>query len=147
MKHRHLLFPVLKTLFFHVCFTKVGQESQTLLSCAENRRRGDCETARGLGTTTGRCQWRQGSDKGTFDFCEMASRIYLTNEDVAAILEHVNLTERTRRVIVMIFFPQEYLKTTQRAPRTCGRVQMGYVMQLKAKMRQYARKTAQVRPS
>uniref|UniRef100_H3C2S0 Ret proto-oncogene receptor tyrosine kinase n=1 Tax=Tetraodon nigroviridis TaxID=99883 RepID=H3C2S0_TETNG len=47
-----------------VCSTKVGQESQPLLSCAENRRRGDCESARGLGTTTGRCQWRQGSDKG-----------------------------------------------------------------------------------
>ncbi|CAG04714.1 unnamed protein product, partial [Tetraodon nigroviridis] len=43
---------------------EVGQESQPLLSCAENRRRGDCESARGLGTTTGRCQWRQGSDKG-----------------------------------------------------------------------------------
>ncbi|TNM99732.1 hypothetical protein fugu_012765 [Takifugu bimaculatus] len=43
---------------------EAGQESQPLLSCAENRRRGDCESARGLGTTTGRCQWRQGYDKG-----------------------------------------------------------------------------------
>ncbi|XP_056903950.1 proto-oncogene tyrosine-protein kinase receptor Ret isoform X1 [Takifugu flavidus] len=43
---------------------EAGQESQPLLSCAENRRRADCESARGLGTTTGRCQWRQGYDKG-----------------------------------------------------------------------------------
>ncbi|XP_076025463.1 proto-oncogene tyrosine-protein kinase receptor Ret [Genypterus blacodes] len=40
------------------------QEQQRLLSCAESRQRGKCETTRGLGTTTGRCQWRQGSEKG-----------------------------------------------------------------------------------
>uniref|UniRef100_A0A8C8C8E4 receptor protein-tyrosine kinase n=1 Tax=Oncorhynchus tshawytscha TaxID=74940 RepID=A0A8C8C8E4_ONCTS len=34
------------------------------LSCAEGRQRGDCENIRGLGATTGRCQWRQGSEKG-----------------------------------------------------------------------------------
>ncbi|KAA8577660.1 hypothetical protein FQN60_003414, partial [Etheostoma spectabile] len=43
---------------------KASQESQQFLSCAENRRRGDCESVRGLGATTGRCQWRQGSEKG-----------------------------------------------------------------------------------
>uniref|UniRef100_H2V9H6 Proto-oncogene tyrosine-protein kinase receptor Ret n=1 Tax=Takifugu rubripes TaxID=31033 RepID=H2V9H6_TAKRU len=48
----------------HTQLETTGQESQPLLSCAENRRRGDCESARGLGTTTGRCQWRQGYDKG-----------------------------------------------------------------------------------
>uniref|UniRef100_A0A8D3AP02 Proto-oncogene tyrosine-protein kinase receptor Ret n=1 Tax=Scophthalmus maximus TaxID=52904 RepID=A0A8D3AP02_SCOMX len=41
-----------------------NQESQQILSCAENRRRGDCESVRGLGATTGRCQWRQGTEKG-----------------------------------------------------------------------------------
>uniref|UniRef100_A0AAQ5ZAK4 receptor protein-tyrosine kinase n=1 Tax=Amphiprion ocellaris TaxID=80972 RepID=A0AAQ5ZAK4_AMPOC len=41
-----------------------SQESQQFLSCAENRQRGDCESMRGLGATTGRCQWRQGTDKG-----------------------------------------------------------------------------------
>ncbi|XP_068183940.1 proto-oncogene tyrosine-protein kinase receptor Ret isoform X2 [Antennarius striatus] len=39
-------------------------ENQQLLSCAENRRRGDCESARGVGATTGKCQWRQGPEKG-----------------------------------------------------------------------------------
>ncbi|XP_040906616.1 proto-oncogene tyrosine-protein kinase receptor Ret isoform X2 [Toxotes jaculatrix] len=43
---------------------KASQESQQLVSCAENRRRGDCESVRGLGATTGRCQWRQGTEKG-----------------------------------------------------------------------------------
>uniref|UniRef100_A0A3Q1GIG3 Proto-oncogene tyrosine-protein kinase receptor Ret n=1 Tax=Acanthochromis polyacanthus TaxID=80966 RepID=A0A3Q1GIG3_9TELE len=43
---------------------KASQESQQFLSCAENRQRGDCESMRGLGATTGRCQWRQGTDKG-----------------------------------------------------------------------------------
>ncbi|KAF1375990.1 hypothetical protein PFLUV_G00225920 [Perca fluviatilis] len=43
---------------------KASQESQQFLSCAENRRRGECESVRGLGATTGRCQWRQGSEKG-----------------------------------------------------------------------------------
>nr|CAA64146.1 receptor tyrosine kinase [Danio rerio] len=32
--------------------------------CAEKRQRGDCEATRGLGAPTGRCQWRQGRDKG-----------------------------------------------------------------------------------
>ncbi|XP_073338370.1 proto-oncogene tyrosine-protein kinase receptor Ret [Pagrus major] len=43
---------------------KANPENQQFLSCAENRRRADCESARGLGATTGRCQWRQGSEKG-----------------------------------------------------------------------------------
>ncbi|XP_069001266.1 proto-oncogene tyrosine-protein kinase receptor Ret [Embiotoca jacksoni] len=43
---------------------KVSQKSQQFLSCAENRQRADCESVRGLGATMGRCQWRQGSEKG-----------------------------------------------------------------------------------
>uniref|UniRef100_A0A3B4YUN9 Proto-oncogene tyrosine-protein kinase receptor Ret n=1 Tax=Stegastes partitus TaxID=144197 RepID=A0A3B4YUN9_9TELE len=39
-------------------------EGKSFLSCAENRQRGDCESVRGLGATTGRCQWRQGTEKG-----------------------------------------------------------------------------------
>uniref|UniRef100_A0A1A8IE89 Proto-oncogene tyrosine-protein kinase receptor Ret n=1 Tax=Nothobranchius kuhntae TaxID=321403 RepID=A0A1A8IE89_NOTKU len=39
-------------------------QSQSLLSCAENRQQKECESARGLGTTMGTCQWRQGIDKG-----------------------------------------------------------------------------------
>ncbi|KAM9364520.1 proto-oncogene tyrosine-protein kinase receptor Ret [Pholidichthys leucotaenia] len=43
---------------------KEGPQNQDFLSCAENRWQGDCESARGLGATTGRCQWRQGTGKG-----------------------------------------------------------------------------------
>ncbi|KAM3863431.1 proto-oncogene tyrosine-protein kinase receptor Ret [Diretmus argenteus] len=43
---------------------KASQEEQHFLSCAESRQRGDCETTRGLGATTGKCQWRQGTEKG-----------------------------------------------------------------------------------
>ncbi|KAK6328899.1 hypothetical protein J4Q44_G00008770 [Coregonus suidteri] len=42
---------------------KQDLEDQQFLSCAEGRKRGDCENIRGLGATTGRCQWRQGSEK------------------------------------------------------------------------------------
>uniref|UniRef100_A0A3Q2DS66 Proto-oncogene tyrosine-protein kinase receptor Ret n=1 Tax=Cyprinodon variegatus TaxID=28743 RepID=A0A3Q2DS66_CYPVA len=44
--------------------TNVSQESQQLLSCAENRHQDECESSPGLGATTGTCQWRQGSEKG-----------------------------------------------------------------------------------
>ncbi|XP_053730192.1 proto-oncogene tyrosine-protein kinase receptor Ret [Synchiropus splendidus] len=44
--------------------SKASPEKPQFLSCAENRRRGDCESARGLGATTGRCQWRQGTENG-----------------------------------------------------------------------------------
>uniref|UniRef100_A0A8C1XX94 Proto-oncogene tyrosine-protein kinase receptor Ret n=1 Tax=Cyprinus carpio TaxID=7962 RepID=A0A8C1XX94_CYPCA len=37
---------------------------QRVLPCAEKRQRGECEASRGLGAPTGRCQWRQGRDKG-----------------------------------------------------------------------------------
>ncbi|MEQ2220872.1 hypothetical protein ILYODFUR_010003 [Ilyodon furcidens] len=42
----------------------VSQESQQLLSCAENKQRDECESSQGLGATTGTCKWRQGSEKG-----------------------------------------------------------------------------------
>ncbi|XP_035387726.1 proto-oncogene tyrosine-protein kinase receptor Ret isoform X2 [Electrophorus electricus] len=34
-------------------------EGHRTLACAEKRQRGECETFRGLGAPTGRCQWRQ----------------------------------------------------------------------------------------
>ncbi|XP_061602024.1 proto-oncogene tyrosine-protein kinase receptor Ret isoform X1 [Cololabis saira] len=43
---------------------KTGQDSQELLSCAVNKLRGDCESTQGLGATTGKCQWRQGKERG-----------------------------------------------------------------------------------
>ncbi|KAK7901695.1 hypothetical protein WMY93_018464 [Mugilogobius chulae] len=44
--------------------SKALQESQEFSSCAGNKRRGECESARGLGATNGRCQWRQGTERG-----------------------------------------------------------------------------------
>ncbi|XP_067242391.1 proto-oncogene tyrosine-protein kinase receptor Ret [Chanodichthys erythropterus] len=41
-----------------------GTDEQRVLACAEKRQRGECEASRGLGAPTGRCQWRQGKDKG-----------------------------------------------------------------------------------
>ncbi|KAK0149935.1 Proto-oncogene tyrosine-protein kinase receptor Ret [Merluccius polli] len=43
---------------------RAGQQDQKPLSCAESRQRVDCELTRGLGATSGRCQWRQGTEKG-----------------------------------------------------------------------------------
>lgn len=52
-------------IFWHRCAANiVSQESLPFLSCAVNRRRADCESVRGLGATTGKCQWRQGTGKG-----------------------------------------------------------------------------------
>uniref|UniRef100_A0A3Q3IZM7 Proto-oncogene tyrosine-protein kinase receptor Ret n=1 Tax=Monopterus albus TaxID=43700 RepID=A0A3Q3IZM7_MONAL len=41
-----------------------GEGETQFPSCALNRQRGDCESVQGLGATTGRCQWRQGTEKG-----------------------------------------------------------------------------------
>lgn len=58
------LFPFHLVDYVMCLFYAVNQDSQQFLSCAENRHRGDCESTRGLGATTGRCQWRQGTEKG-----------------------------------------------------------------------------------
>uniref|UniRef100_A0A8C6SDP3 receptor protein-tyrosine kinase n=1 Tax=Neogobius melanostomus TaxID=47308 RepID=A0A8C6SDP3_9GOBI len=66
-------------------YTVVAQEEHTLMeastqiqispefsSCAGNKRRGECESMRGLGATSGRCQWRQGTERGiseTYSTC------------------------------------------------------------------------------
>ncbi|XP_024863407.2 proto-oncogene tyrosine-protein kinase receptor Ret isoform X2 [Kryptolebias marmoratus] len=42
---------------------RTREDTPQLLSCAENRQRGECESSPGLGAMTGTCQWRQGSDK------------------------------------------------------------------------------------
>ncbi|XP_074532014.1 proto-oncogene tyrosine-protein kinase receptor Ret [Halichoeres trimaculatus] len=43
---------------------KSSQKEQTFVSCAQSKNRGECDSVWGLGATTGRCQWRQGNDKG-----------------------------------------------------------------------------------
>uniref|UniRef100_A0A673W9G8 Proto-oncogene tyrosine-protein kinase receptor Ret n=1 Tax=Salmo trutta TaxID=8032 RepID=A0A673W9G8_SALTR len=55
-------------------YVVIAQEQQNQLQAStqilivldsnKGRQRGDCENIRGLGATTGRCQWRQGSEKG-----------------------------------------------------------------------------------
>ncbi|XP_069045218.1 proto-oncogene tyrosine-protein kinase receptor Ret isoform X1 [Lepisosteus oculatus] len=42
---------------------KRNLEKDCPLSCAERRQRAECETCSGLGSPTGRCQWRQGNSK------------------------------------------------------------------------------------
>uniref|UniRef100_A0A8C6SER6 Proto-oncogene tyrosine-protein kinase receptor Ret n=1 Tax=Neogobius melanostomus TaxID=47308 RepID=A0A8C6SER6_9GOBI len=52
--------------------SKARQESPEFSSCAGNKRRGECESMRGLGATSGRCQWRQGTERGiseTYSTC------------------------------------------------------------------------------
>lgn len=66
LDQRYILTTFSWLLMFLTLFhaANVSQESQQLLSCAENRQRDDCEASQGLGATTGACQWRQGSEKG-----------------------------------------------------------------------------------
>ncbi|XP_078499070.1 proto-oncogene tyrosine-protein kinase receptor Ret [Lissotriton helveticus] len=42
----------------------MNKEEECPYSCSESRHRGECEECGGLGTLTGRCQWRQGDGKG-----------------------------------------------------------------------------------
>lgn len=43
--------------------SKSRLEGQKFMSCAGNKRRDECESVRGLGAPTGRCQWRQDTEK------------------------------------------------------------------------------------
>ncbi|XP_008428251.1 proto-oncogene tyrosine-protein kinase receptor Ret isoform X1 [Poecilia reticulata] len=63
-EHSQLVASTQIRILLHGEAANVSQESQQLLSCAENRQRDDCEASQGLGATTGACQWRQGSEKG-----------------------------------------------------------------------------------
>ena len=42
----------------------VPEEPGCPLSCAVSKRRPECEECGGLGSLTGRCEWRQGDGKG-----------------------------------------------------------------------------------
>ncbi|KAM8776135.1 proto-oncogene tyrosine-protein kinase receptor Ret isoform 2-T2 [Rhynchonycteris naso] len=44
--------------------TYMAEEPGCPLSCAVSKRRSECEECGGLGSLTGRCQWRQGDGKG-----------------------------------------------------------------------------------
>ncbi|KAM5139765.1 proto-oncogene tyrosine-protein kinase receptor Ret isoform 7-T7 [Callospermophilus lateralis] len=44
--------------------TYVAEKEGCPLSCAVNKRRSECEECGGLGSPTGRCEWRQGDGKG-----------------------------------------------------------------------------------
>lgn len=51
--------------------TVLKKEEDCPDSCAISKHRAECEECGGLGVLTGRCQWRQGSGKGTFTLCEV----------------------------------------------------------------------------
>lgn len=51
--------------------TVLKKEEDCPDSCAISKHRAECEECGGLGVLTGRCQWRQGSGKGTFMLCEV----------------------------------------------------------------------------
>ncbi|XP_028719901.1 proto-oncogene tyrosine-protein kinase receptor Ret [Peromyscus leucopus] len=57
--------------------TYVAEEEDCPKSCAGNKRRPDCEECGGLGSPTGRCEWRQGDGKGitrNFSTCSPSIR-------------------------------------------------------------------------
>lgn len=84
--------------------TKAGREPQELMSCAGNKRRAECESVRGLGATTGRCQWRQGTEKRTIyeSYCPLA--FYTAGHEPFSI--------------IFLFLLQGYLKHTPPVPQT-----------------------------
>ncbi|KAJ8412814.1 hypothetical protein AAFF_G00117650 [Aldrovandia affinis] len=51
-------------ILFHAEPDKEDLEEQCSQYCAERKERRDCESCPGMGAPTGRCQWRQGTDKG-----------------------------------------------------------------------------------
>ncbi|XP_066205833.1 proto-oncogene tyrosine-protein kinase receptor Ret isoform X2 [Saccopteryx leptura] len=57
--------------------TYMAEEPGCPLSCAVSKRRSECEECGGLGSLTGRCQWRQGDGKGisrNFSTCSPSIR-------------------------------------------------------------------------
>ncbi|XP_032761712.1 proto-oncogene tyrosine-protein kinase receptor Ret [Rattus rattus] len=57
--------------------TYVAEEVGCPKSCAVNKRRPECEECGGLGSPTGRCEWRQGDGKGitrNFSTCSPSTR-------------------------------------------------------------------------
>ncbi|KAK3554618.1 hypothetical protein QTP70_029682 [Hemibagrus guttatus] len=62
-QHKQLQAKTIVIIIFEGEAYPLRTEGQRSLACAEKRQRGECETFRGLGTPTGRCQWRQGTEK------------------------------------------------------------------------------------
>ncbi|XP_004452169.1 LOW QUALITY PROTEIN: proto-oncogene tyrosine-protein kinase receptor Ret [Dasypus novemcinctus] len=57
--------------------TYVAEEAGCPLSCAVSKRRPECEECGGLGSLTGRCEWRQGDGKGitrNFSTCSPSTK-------------------------------------------------------------------------
>ncbi|KAL1789765.1 proto-oncoprotein tyrosine-protein kinase receptor Ret [Sigmodon hispidus] len=57
--------------------TSIAEEVDCPKSCAVNKRRPECEECGGLGSPTGRCEWRQGDGKGitrNFSTCSSSTR-------------------------------------------------------------------------
>ncbi|MCJ8730504.1 hypothetical protein PDJAM_G00185210 [Pangasius djambal] len=62
-QHKQLQAKTLVIIIFEGEVDPLRTDGQRSLACAEKRQRGECETFSGLGTPTGRCQWRQGTEK------------------------------------------------------------------------------------
>ncbi|XP_006147772.1 proto-oncogene tyrosine-protein kinase receptor Ret isoform X1 [Tupaia chinensis] len=71
--HEQAQAPVLVT----VEGTYVAEKAGCTLSCAINKRRPECEECGGLGSPTGRCEWKQGDGKGitrNFSTCSPSTK-------------------------------------------------------------------------
>ncbi|OZC05450.1 hypothetical protein X798_07573, partial [Onchocerca flexuosa] len=57
----------------HDCFLPpldMPEEPGCPLSCVVSKRQPECEECGGLGSLTGRCEWRQGDGKGPASLCD-----------------------------------------------------------------------------
>ncbi|MBN3295839.1 RET kinase, partial [Amia calva] len=63
-KQKQLQAKTALTIIFSGPIDKRPLDKDCPLSCAESRQRGECEACSGKGAPSGRCQWRQGYDKG-----------------------------------------------------------------------------------
>ncbi|KAM4852664.1 proto-oncogene tyrosine-protein kinase receptor Ret [Thomomys bottae] len=74
---RHTRKQAQASLIVAVQGTYVTEEVGCPLSCAVSKRRSECEECGGLGSPTGRCEWRQGDGKGitrNFSTCSPNTR-------------------------------------------------------------------------
>ncbi|KAK1791134.1 hypothetical protein P4O66_002162 [Electrophorus voltai] len=81
-------------------------EGHRTLACAEKRQRGECETYRGLGAPTGRCQWRQDTFSTEAICDEMCKTIIATAVLLSFIVS----------ILLSSYFIHRYHKNTPKPP-------------------------------
>ncbi|KAM4704109.1 proto-oncogene tyrosine-protein kinase receptor Ret [Rhinophrynus dorsalis] len=62
--NRHLKDPVKTHIIINIEGTPTSNVKECPQSCSESKHRSECEECGGLGSLTGRCQWRQGHGEG-----------------------------------------------------------------------------------